>query len=54
MNPIIRSLLKKEAELASALKTLDETVGVQTGDLCVVTADGCASMHDYPLELVRV
>jgi Xaa-Pro aminopeptidase len=34
--------------------TLDETVGVQTGDLCVVTADGCATMHNYPLELVRV
>ena len=34
--------------------TLDETVGVQTGDLCVVTADGCESMHEYPLELVRV
>jgi len=34
--------------------TLDETVGVQTGDLCVVTADGCESMHDYPLGLVRV
>lgn len=34
--------------------TLDETVGVQTGDLCVVTADGCESLHDYPLELIRV
>jgi Xaa-Pro dipeptidase len=34
--------------------TLDETVGVQTGDLCVVTADGCETMHGFPLELVRV
>ncbi len=33
---------------------LDETVGVQTGDLCVVTADGCESLHTFPLELVRV
>lgn len=34
--------------------TLDERVGVQTGDLCVVTADGCESMHTHPLELARV
>jgi Xaa-Pro aminopeptidase len=34
--------------------TLDETVGVQTGDLCVVTADGCESMHMYPPGLRRV
>jgi hypothetical protein len=34
--------------------TLDETAGVQTGDLCVVTADGCESLHDFPLELIRV
>lgn len=34
--------------------TLDETAGVQTGDLCVVTADGCESLHRFPLELVRV
>ncbi len=34
--------------------TLDERVGVQTGDLCVVTADGCESMHAHPLALTRV
>lgn len=34
--------------------TLDETAGVQTGDLCVVTADGCESMHRYPTGLRRV
>ena len=33
--------------------TLDEQAGVQTGDLCVVTADGCESLHRFPLELVR-
>jgi Xaa-Pro aminopeptidase len=33
--------------------TMDERAGVQTGDLCVVTADGCESMHEFPLELVR-
>lgn len=34
--------------------TLDERVGVQTGDLCVVTADGCESMHRFPAGLRRV
>lgn len=34
--------------------TMDESAGVQTGDLCVVTKDGCASMHEYPLELIQV
>jgi Xaa-Pro dipeptidase len=34
--------------------TLDETAGVQTGELCVVTADGLESLHDFPLELIRV
>lgn len=34
--------------------TLDETVGVQTGDLCVVTADGCESMHRFPPGLRQV
>ncbi|HSL26219.1 MAG TPA: M24 family metallopeptidase, partial [Acidimicrobiia bacterium] len=33
--------------------TLDETAGVQTGDLCVVTATGCESLHRFPLQLVR-
>ncbi len=33
--------------------TLDETVGVQTGELCVVTADGCESLHRYPTGLRR-
>lgn len=33
--------------------TLDEAAGVQTGDLCVVTADGCESLHRFPLELIR-
>ena len=34
--------------------TEDERVGVQTGDLCVVTADGCETMHSHPLALARV
>lgn len=33
--------------------TLDEQVGVQVGDLCVVTADGARSLHRLPIELVR-
>lgn len=33
--------------------SLDETAGVQTGDLCVVTADGCESLHSLPLDLIR-
>ncbi len=31
----------------------DETVGVQVGELCVVTDDGARSLHSYPFELVR-
>ncbi|MGH8874032.1 MAG: M24 family metallopeptidase [Acidimicrobiia bacterium] len=31
----------------------DERVGVQVGDLCVVTAEGAESLHHFPLELVR-
>ena len=31
----------------------DETVGVQVGELCVVTDDGARSLHDFPLELIR-
>ncbi|MGH9246831.1 MAG: M24 family metallopeptidase [Acidimicrobiales bacterium] len=34
--------------------TADERIGVQTGDLCVVTADGARSLHHTPLELRRV
>ncbi|HJR91698.1 MAG TPA: Xaa-Pro peptidase family protein [Acidimicrobiia bacterium] len=34
--------------------TEDETVGVQTGELCVVTEDGARSLHSFPLELIRV
>ncbi len=34
--------------------TLDETAGVQTGDLCVVTGDGCESLHRFPPGLIRV
>ncbi|HKZ29976.1 MAG TPA: M24 family metallopeptidase [Acidimicrobiia bacterium] len=33
--------------------SLDETAGVQTGDLCVVTANGCESLHRLPLDLIR-
>jgi hypothetical protein len=33
--------------------TLDEQVGVQVGDLCVVTVDGARSLHSLPIELVR-
>jgi Xaa-Pro dipeptidase len=32
----------------------DETVGVQVGELCVVTDEGARSLHSYPLELIRV
>ena len=31
----------------------DETVGVQVGELCVVTDDGARSLHSFPLELIR-
>lgn len=31
----------------------DETVGVQVGELCVVTDDGAVSLHSFPLELIR-
>lgn len=34
--------------------TEDETAGVQTGDLCVVTEQGARSLHRFPLELIRV
>jgi Xaa-Pro aminopeptidase len=33
--------------------TEDETVGVQVGELCVVTDDGARSLHSFPLELIR-
>ncbi|MPZ52619.1 MAG: M24 family metallopeptidase [Acidimicrobiia bacterium] len=33
--------------------TLDETTGVQIGDLCVVTPDGACSLHSFPFELIR-
>lgn len=33
--------------------TLDEKVGVQVGDLCVVTPDGARSLHNLPIQLVR-
>jgi Xaa-Pro aminopeptidase len=33
--------------------TLDETVGVQVGELCVVTDDGARSLHSFPMELIR-
>jgi Xaa-Pro aminopeptidase len=33
--------------------TEDETVGVQVGELCVVTDDGALSLHTFPLELIR-
>ncbi len=31
----------------------DETVGVQVGELCVVTDEGARSLHSYPLGLIR-
>jgi Xaa-Pro dipeptidase len=31
----------------------DETVGVQVGELCVVTDDGALSLHSYPFELIK-
>ena len=31
----------------------DETVGVQVGELCVVTDEGARSLHSYPFELIR-
>lgn len=34
--------------------TTDETAGVQTGELCVVTVDGLESLHRFPLELIQV
>lgn len=34
--------------------TLDERVGVQMGDLCVVTEDGARSLHRLPIELGRI
>jgi Xaa-Pro aminopeptidase len=33
--------------------TEDEKVGVQVGELCVVTDDGARSLHSFPLELIR-
>lgn len=33
--------------------TADETVGVQVGELCVVTDRGAESLHTFPLELIR-
>ena len=30
----------------------DETVGVQVGELCVVTDEGAISLHDFPLRLI--
>lgn len=33
--------------------TRDETAGVQTGELCLVTDDGLESLHTFPRELVR-
>lgn len=33
--------------------TLDESAGVQTGELCRVTEDGSESLHDFPLELIQ-
>jgi Xaa-Pro aminopeptidase len=33
--------------------TPDETVGVQVGELCVVTEEGTRSLHSFPLELIR-
>ncbi len=34
--------------------TPDERVGVQVGDLCVVTPDGARSLHRLPVELTRI
>lgn len=31
----------------------DETVGVQVGELCVVTDEGARSLHSFPLQLIR-
>lgn len=31
----------------------DETVGVQVGELCVVTDNGARSLHKFPFELIR-
>jgi Xaa-Pro aminopeptidase len=33
--------------------TADETVGVQVGELCVVTDQGAESLHTFPLQLIR-
>lgn len=33
--------------------TTDETVGVQVGELCVVTDEGARSLHSFPMELIR-
>jgi Xaa-Pro aminopeptidase len=33
--------------------TEDETVGVQVGELCVVTDEGTRSLHSFPMELIR-
>lgn len=33
--------------------TADERVGVQVGELCVVSDEGAVSLHSFPLELVR-
>ncbi len=33
--------------------TTDETVGVQVGELCVVTDEGASSLHSFPMELIR-
>ena len=33
--------------------TEDETVGVQVGELCVVTDEGARSLHTFPMELIR-
>jgi Xaa-Pro aminopeptidase len=33
--------------------SLDETVGVQVGELCVVTDQGASSLHSFPLQLIK-
>ena len=33
--------------------TIDETAGVQVGELCVVTDEGAVSLHSFPLQLIR-
>ncbi|HEX6300380.1 MAG TPA: M24 family metallopeptidase [Acidimicrobiia bacterium] len=33
--------------------TVDETAGVQVGELCVVTGEGARSLHSFPFELIR-